>query len=90
MQGINRISDSMSKIAAGNFEITVNEQGNPEFKMLSDSINKMVKGFVRISKKNEQLIEKQNQDMEQKSAFDSKCKKMTCMELNQVSGETFS
>ncbi len=51
VQGINRISDSMSKIAAGNFEITVNEQGNPEFKMLSDSINKMVKGFVRISKK---------------------------------------
>ena len=38
VQGINRISNSMSKIAGGDFEITVNEQDNPEFSMLSDSI----------------------------------------------------
>ncbi len=65
VQGINRISDSMSKIAAGNFEITVNEQGNPEFTMLSNNINKMVEGICQNIKENEQLIEKQNQDMEQ-------------------------
>lgn len=40
VQGINRISNSMHAIADGNFSITVNEQGNPEFVMLSDSINK--------------------------------------------------
>ncbi len=87
VQGINRISDSMSKIAAGNFEITVNEQGNPEFKMLSDSINKMVKGICQNIKENEQLIEKQNQDMEQNQHLIQNVKD-ACMELNQVSGET--
>ncbi len=87
VQGINRISNSMSEIAAGNFEITVNEQGNPEFKMLSDNINKMVDGICQNIKENEQLIEKQNQDMEQNQRLIQNVKD-ACMELNQVSGET--
>lgn len=87
VQGINRISDSMSKIAGGNFEITVNEQGNPEFKMLSDNINKMVEGICQNIKENEQLIEKQNEDMEHNQRLIQNVKN-ACMELNQVSGET--
>lgn len=31
VSGINRISNSMKEIAGGKFDITVNEQGNPEF-----------------------------------------------------------
>ena len=87
VQGINRISDSMSKIAGGNFKVTINEQGNPEFKMLSDNINKMVEGICQNIKENEQLIEKQNQDMEQNQRLIQNVKD-ACMELNQVSGET--
>lgn len=48
VRGIHRISNSMSEIAGGNFQIAVNEQGNPEFTMLSDSINKMVEAFARV------------------------------------------
>ena len=59
VQGINRISNSMSKIAGGDFEITVNEQDNPEFSMLSDSINKMVDSIRQSMKENEHLMAQQ-------------------------------
>ena len=64
VQGINRISNSMHAIADGNFSITVNEQGNPEFVMLSDSINKMVTGIQQSLRENENLVAQQKQDME--------------------------
>ena len=49
IKGINHIIASMSGITAGNFDITVNEHGSPEFTQLSDSINKMVNS-IRSSK----------------------------------------
>ena len=42
VRGIHNITNSMQKIAGGDFGITVREEGNPEFIMLSDSINTMV------------------------------------------------
>ncbi len=87
VQGINRISNSMQKIAEGNFEITVNEQGNPEFVMLSDSINKMVVGIQQYIHENENLITQQKQDMEHNRLMIQNVKK-ACKDLNTVSGET--
>lgn len=87
VQGINRISNSMQKIAEGNFEITVNEQGNPEFVMLSDSINKMVIGIQQNIHENENLITRQKQDMEHNQLMIQNVKK-ACKDLNVVSGET--
>ncbi len=87
VQGINRISNSMSKIAGGDFEITVNEQDNPEFSMLSGSINKMVDSIRQSMKENEHLMAQQKQDMEHNQALIQNVKS-ACKDLNQVSGET--
>ncbi len=87
VQGINRISNSMSKIAGGDFEITVNEQDNPEFSMLSDSINKMVDSIRQSMKENEHLMAQQKQDMEHNQALIQNVKS-ACKDLNQVSRET--
>lgn len=87
VQGINRISSSMHAIADGNFNITVHETGNPEFEMLSDSINKMVQSIRQSILENEQLIAQQKQDMEHNQLL-IKNVKNACGELNRVSGET--
>ncbi len=86
VQGINRISHSMSKIADGNFEIMVHEQGNPEFTLLSESINKMVVGIRQSIQENEQLIVQQKQDMKHNQLLIQNVKN-ACTELNQISGE---
>ncbi len=87
VQGINRISNSMHAIADGNFSITVNEQGNPEFVMLSDSINKMVTGIQQSLRENENLAAQQKQDMEHNQLLIQNVKK-ACKDLIDVSGET--
>lgn len=87
VQGINRISNSMHAIADGNFSITVNEQGNPEFVMLSDSINKMVTGIQQSLRENENLVARQKQDMEHNQLLIQNVKK-ACKDLIDVSGET--
>lgn len=87
VQGIHRISNSMHEIAGGNFDIVVDEQGNAEFVMLSDSINRMVAGIRRSIEENEQLIERQSRDMEHNQSLIRNVKN-ACMELDQVSGET--
>ncbi len=87
VQGINRISNSMHEIARGNFNITVNEQGNPEFTMLSDSINTMVAGIQQSMRDNDHLIEQQKQDMAHNQLMIQNVKN-ACRDLNNVSGET--
>ncbi len=87
VKGIDRISESMSKIAGGDFGITVNEQGNPEFMALSDNINKMVEGIRESIQKNEILLEQQKQDVEHNKDMIRNVKS-ACKELNTVSGET--
>lgn len=87
VSGINRITNSMKEIAGGKFDITVNEQGNPEFSMLSDSINKMVEGICQSIKENESLLVLQSQDMENNQRMIENVKGV-CTELNEVSGET--
>lgn len=87
VRGINRITNSMKEIAEGNFEITVNEQGNPEFALLSDSINKMVGSICSSIEENARLLERQKEDMEQNQILIENVKN-ACVDLNDVSGET--
>ena len=87
VDGINRICRSMKEIAGGNFEALVEEQGNPEFEMLSQSINKMVGNISLNIKENEVLLEQQREDMERNKELIRNVKN-ACKDLNQVSGVT--
>lgn len=87
VQGINRISSAMKEISEGSFDIVVNEQGNPEFSQLSDSINKMVGSIGRSLAENEELLERQKEDMEVNRTLIQNIKNV-CLDLEQVSGET--
>lgn len=89
VDGINRIGDSMKKIAAGDFHIVVKEEGNPEFIQLSDNINKMVKGIRESIQKNEQLLEQQKVDMENTLLL-VKNVRTASSDLSMVSKETLS
>ncbi|MCM1399516.1 MAG: methyl-accepting chemotaxis protein [Clostridium sp.] len=87
VSGINRITDSMKRIADGDFNITVNESGNPEFEQLSDSINKMVVSIRHSIQENEDLIRQQEADVESNHVLIQNVKDI-CKELGQVSGKT--
>ena len=71
VQGINRITNSMRGIADGNFNTTIHESGNPEFVMLSDSMNKMVENIGRNMEENRKLLEQQKKDMENTQMLDA-------------------
>lgn len=87
VQGIHRITGSLKEIAGGNFGITVNERENPEFAMLSDSVNKMVESICQNMEENEKLLYRQKEDVENNQTLIRNVKN-ACMDLNQVSGET--
>lgn len=87
VSGLNRITASMKRIADGSFDITVNEEGNPEFEQLSDSINRMVGSICRSMQENEGLIQQQEADVESNRALIQNVKD-ACKELSQVSGKT--
>ena len=85
--GINNISNGMKDISNGNFEVSVDEQGNPEFSQLSDSINKMVGSISQSLAENEELLERQKKDMDVNRTLIQNIKNV-CRDLEQVSGET--
>ena len=87
VQGIDKISNAMKAISDGDFEVTVNEQGNPEFSQLSDSINKMVESIGQSMEENDQLLKHQKEDMETNRTLMQNIKNV-CVDLDQVSGET--
>ncbi len=87
VRGINRISSSVKMIAEGNSGIVLQEEGNPEFVQLSDSINKMVDSICRNVKENERLLGIQREDVENNQKMIRNVKK-ACVDLGRVSGET--
>lgn len=87
VQGINGITSAMKEISDGNFGIKVNETGNPEFTLLSNSINKMVESIARNMEENETLLEHQKEDAEHNLVLIQDIKNV-CQDLNRVSGET--
>ncbi len=87
VSGIDRITRFTQAIAGGDFGITIQEEGNPEFVLLSESINKMVENISRNMKENEHLLRQQEGDMENSRAVIQNIKN-ACVELGNVSGET--
>ncbi len=86
VQGINRITNSMRGIAEGNFDTEVHEEGNPEFVMLSGSMNRMVENIGQNLRENEKLLERQKRDMENTQMLIQNVKD-ACRELDAVSGK---
>lgn len=87
VQGINGITSAMKEISDGNFDVTINETGNPEFTLLSNSINKMVGSIARNMEENENLLAHQKEDVENNRVLIQNIKDV-CQDLNRVSGET--
>ena len=87
VRGINQITDSMKEIAEGNFEISVDVKGNPEFIQLSDSINKMVDSICQNLSENDKLLGQQKEDVESNRVLIQNIKDV-CTDLNRISGET--
>ncbi len=89
VSGISNITTSMKKISEGDFTIIVDEHSAPEFSTLSGSVNKMVESICQNMKENEELIARQNEDMENNQTLIHNIK-MVCSNLDGVSQETLS
>ena len=84
VSGINHISSSMKQIAEGDFSIVVKEEGNQEFVQLSDSINKMVQGIQQNIHENDELMQRQQEDMHNNLMLMDRVK-AACLNLERVS-----
>lgn len=89
VSGINNLANSVKSIADGNFEITVQENGSPEFVRLSEDINKMVANIRSSMEDNERLLSQQKADMENTASIFEDIKEV-CGELSVVSQKTLS
>ena len=89
VKGIHNIADSMKQIAAGNYSVRVEERGNPEFALFSDGINTMLEGMRANLNKNEQLLERQQQDVETNITLIDNIKQI-CARLNNISNDTLN
>lgn len=87
VQGINNITNRTKEIAEGNFDIAIDEKGNPEYAQLSSSINKMVESICQNMRENEKLLDQQEQDVESNRTLIQNVKD-ACRELSDVSGKT--
>ena len=89
VSGINNIRLSMKQIADGDYSVMVKEAGNPEFIQLSDSINTMVDGIRANINKNDLLLDKQKQAMENNYAIIDNVK-AACRNLRSASNATLN
>ena len=87
VKGIYHIADAMKQIAAGDYSIRVEERGNPEFALFSDGINAMLDGMRTNLKENEQLMERQQQDVETNNTLIENVKEV-CSRLDHISNDT--
>lgn len=89
VNGINNLATAMKEIAGGDFEVTVNEESNPEFTQLSRDINTMVESIRNSIDDNEKLLIRQKSDMENTVSIVENIKNV-CGELGTVSQQTLS
>lgn len=89
VRGIQSITNSVKKISEGDFDISVQEHGNPEFSLLSNSVNKMVASIRENIQENEDLITHQKEDMESNLVLIDNIKNV-CANLDAVSHDTLS
>lgn len=89
VKGIYHIADAMKLIAAGDYSVRVEERGNPEFALFSDGINAMLDGMRSNLTENEQLMERQQKDVETNNTLIENVKQV-CSRLNNISNETLN
>lgn len=89
VRGLQSITNSVKKISDGDFGISVQEHSNPEFSLLSNSVNKMVASIRENIQENEDLITHQKEDMESNLVLIDNIKTV-CANLNNVSHDTLS
>ena len=87
VSGINRLEESMQQIAGGNFDITVEETGSPEFVQMSQYINTMVESIRHNMERNDHLLEQQQSEMENNVMLIDHIKQ-ACKNLESVSSAT--
>lgn len=87
VKGITNIADNLHEIAEGNLELVVDEKENPEFEMLSISINKMVNNIKRNLQNNDELLNQQKSSMDQNLHMIENVKEV-CSNIDIISKET--
>lgn len=87
VQGIHHIIERLQSITEGNLDTIVDEKGNKEFELLSNSINKMVDSIKENLKENETLLDRQKEDMEKNLQLIERIKDV-CVNIDKVSQET--
>ncbi|MEG1291343.1 MAG: methyl-accepting chemotaxis protein [Lachnospiraceae bacterium] len=86
--GITDIGRDVEKIAGGDLETIVTQESNPEFKMLSGSINSMVSGIKKNLSQTKELMERQKEDMESSMMLIQNVKAVTGS-IDEVSHQTY-
>ena len=89
VSGINRLEESMQKIAEGNYDVRVEENSSPEFVQMSQYINTMVDGIRQNLDRNDRLMEQQQADMEHNIVLIDHIKQ-ACQNLESVSVATMN
>lgn len=89
VSGISNIAAQLQKIADGNLDIVVEENGNPEFQNLSANINGMVSNIKQNLSENEILMQQQEQDVKANKQLVSNIKHV-CESIYHVSEETLN
>lgn len=87
VKGIKQIADDLYGIATGDLELVVNQKENPEFEMLSNSINKMVNNIKQNLQSNDELLNQQKTSMEQNIHLIENVKTV-CSNIDGISKET--
>lgn len=87
VKGITNIADNLHEIAEGNLGLVVDEKENPEFEMLSISINKMVNNIKRNLQNNDELLNQQKSSMDQNLHMIENVKEV-CNNIDIISKET--
>ncbi|MDE7425503.1 MAG: methyl-accepting chemotaxis protein [Lachnospiraceae bacterium] len=87
VKGIKQIADNLYEIAEGNLELVVDEKENPEFEMLSNSINKMVNNIKEHLQNNVELLDQQKSSMDQNIHLIENVKAV-CSNIDGISKET--
>ncbi|MCH5267661.1 MAG: methyl-accepting chemotaxis protein [Lachnospiraceae bacterium] len=89
IKGIHNITDNMRQITGGDYSVHVDERSTPEFALFSDGINSMLSSMHTNLSENEQLIEKQQQDVESNNTLIESIKQV-CSNLNNISNDTLN
>lgn len=87
IKGIHHITDDLQIITKGNLDLTIKEDGNPEFELLSKNINLMVTSIKENIQKSEELLHKQEENMLRNENMIHEVK-LVCENIEKVSNET--